>query len=105
MLAFAAKARAAANPGVAVSNYVMTHYNTLIALKAAVEKAGKLDKEAIIDAMAGLVIASPTGPVTLGQDHHAAMNMFIARTQGTELVQVRPLGEIAPQPGCSLAGR
>ncbi|WP_298364053.1 substrate-binding protein [uncultured Bradyrhizobium sp.] len=103
--AFVAKARAAANPGVAVSNYVMTHYNTLIALKAAVEKAGKLDKEAIIDAMAGLVIASPTGPVTLGQDHHAAMNMFIARTQGTELVQVRPLGEIAPQPGCSLAGR
>ena len=83
----------------------MTHYNTLIALKAAAEKAGKLDKEAIIDAMAGLTIASPTGPVTLGQDHHAAMNMFIARTQGTELVQVRPLGEIAPQPGCSLAGR
>ncbi|MCC8958200.1 ABC transporter substrate-binding protein [Bradyrhizobium sp. Pear77] len=28
--AFVAKARAAANPGVAVSNYVMTHYNTLI---------------------------------------------------------------------------
>ncbi|MGY4313500.1 ABC transporter substrate-binding protein [Bradyrhizobium sp. JR3.5] len=103
--AFVAKARAAANPGVAVSNYVMTHYNTLIALKAAAEKAGKLDKEAIIDAMAGLTIASPTGPVTLGQDHHAAMNMFIAKTQGTELVQVRPLGVIAPQPGCSLAGR
>lgn len=103
--AFVAKAHAAANPGVAVSNYVMTHYNTLIALKAAAEKAGKLDKEAIINAMAGLTIASPTGLVTLSQDHHAAMNMFIARTQGTELVQVRPLGEIAPQPGCSLAGR
>jgi len=103
--AFVAKARAAANPGVAVSNYVMTHYNTLIALKAAAEKAAKLDKEAIIDAMAGLTITSPTGPVTFGQDHHAAMNMFIAKTQGTELVQVRPLGVIAPQPGCSLAGR
>ncbi|UGY02575.1 hypothetical protein [Bradyrhizobium quebecense] len=50
-------------------------------------------------------IASPTGPVTLGRDHHVAMNMFIAKTQGTELVQVRPLGVIAPQPGCSLAGR
>ncbi|MGY3528050.1 ABC transporter substrate-binding protein [Bradyrhizobium sp. USDA 4452] len=103
--AFVAKARAAANPGVAVSNYVMTHYNTLIALKAAAERAGKLDKEAIIDAMAGLTIASPTGPVTLGQDHHVAMNMFIARTQGTELVQVRALGAITPQPGCNLAGR
>ncbi|MGL3207875.1 ABC transporter substrate-binding protein [Bradyrhizobium sp. BR 1433] len=103
--AFVAKAHAAAEPGVAVSNYVMTHYNTLIALKAAAEKAGKLDKEAIIDAMAGLAIPSPTGPVALGQDHHAAMNMFIARTQGSELVQVRALGEIAPKPGCSLAGR
>ncbi|MGY3574917.1 ABC transporter substrate-binding protein [Bradyrhizobium sp. USDA 4504] len=103
--AFVAKARAAAEPGVAVSNYVMTHYNTLIALKAAAEKAGKLDKEAIIDAMAGLTVPSPTGPVTLGQDHHAAMNMFIAKTQGSELVQIRALGEIAPEPGCSLAGR
>ena len=103
--AFVAKARAAAGAGVAVSNYVMTHYNTLIALKAAAEKAGKLDKEAIIDAMAGLAIPSPTGPVTLGRDHHAAMSMFIVRTQGLELVQVRPLGEIAPEPGCSPAGR
>ncbi|MGN8547322.1 ABC transporter substrate-binding protein [Bradyrhizobium sp. 13971] len=103
--AFVARARAAAEPGVAVSNYVMTHYNTLIALKAAAEKAGKLDKEAIIDAMAGLAIPSPTGRVTLGRDHHAAMSMFIARTQGSELVQVRALGEIAPEPGCSLAGR
>ena len=103
--AFVAKARAAAGTGVAISNYVMTHYNTLIALKAAIEKAGKLDKEAIIDGMAGLVIPSPTGPVTLGQDHHAAMSMFIAKTQGTDLVQVRALGEIAPQPGCKLAGR
>jgi branched-chain amino acid transport system substrate-binding protein/urea transport system substrate-binding protein len=33
------------------------------------------------------------------------MNMFIAKTQGTELVQVRALGAIAPQPGCSLPGR
>ena len=102
---FVAKARAAAGAGVPISNYVMTHYNTLIALKAAAEKAGKLDKEAIIDAMAGLVIPSPTGPVTLGPDHHAAMSMFIAKTQGTDLVQVRALGAIAPQPGCKLADR
>ncbi|MGY3482786.1 hypothetical protein ACVW1C_000669 [Bradyrhizobium sp. USDA 4011] len=77
----------------------------MIALKAAAEKAGKLDKEAIIDAMAGLTIASPTGLVTLGRDHHVPMNTFLAKTQGTELVQVRPLGVIAPQPGCSLADR
>jgi ABC-type branched-subunit amino acid transport system substrate-binding protein len=68
---------------VAVSNYVMTHYNTLIALKAAIEKAGKVDKEAMVDAMAGLV-TSPTGPVTIDQNHHTTMNMFIAKTWGRD---------------------
>lgn len=61
----------------------MTHYNTLIAFKAAIEKAGKVDKEAIVDALAGLVISSPTGPVTINQDHYVTMNMFIAKTQGS----------------------
>jgi urea transport system substrate-binding protein len=37
--AFVARVRAEAGAEVAVSNYVMTHYNTLIALKAAIEKA------------------------------------------------------------------
>jgi branched-chain amino acid transport system substrate-binding protein/urea transport system substrate-binding protein len=43
----------------------MTHYNALIALKAAIEKAGKVEKEAMIDALEGLKIKSPTGPVTI----------------------------------------
>jgi branched-chain amino acid transport system substrate-binding protein/urea transport system substrate-binding protein len=103
--AFVARVRAEAGVDVAVSNYVMTHYNTLIALKAAIEKAGKVDKEAMVDALAGLVIPSPTGPVTINQDHHATMNMFIAKTWGRDLVTVRALGEITPQPGCKLADR
>ena len=100
--AFVAKVRAAAGSDVMVSNYVMTHYNTLIALKAAIEKAGTVDKEAVVDALAGLVFPSPTGPVTIDQDHYATMNMFIARTEGRDLVTVRALGEIVPQPGCKL---
>ena len=55
--------------------------------------------------MAGLDFASPTGPVTIDQNHCATMKMFIARTQGLELVTVRVLGQIAPQPGCKLADR
>ena len=39
--AFVARVRADAGAGTTVSNYVMTHYNTLIALKAAIEKAGR----------------------------------------------------------------
>jgi hypothetical protein len=62
-------------------------------------------REAIVDALAGLVIPSPTGPVTIDHDHHATMNMFIAKTQGRDLVAVRALGAITPQPGCKLADR
>jgi len=100
--AFVAKIRAQARDA-AVSNYVMTHYNALIAVKAAIEKAGKVDKEALVDALGGLSVKSPTGPVTIGKDHHATMNMFIAKTRGRDLVTVRALGEIAPEPGCKPA--
>jgi branched-chain amino acid transport system substrate-binding protein/urea transport system substrate-binding protein len=98
--AFVARARAKAGPDMAISNYVETHYNTLMAVKAALEKAGKVDKEALIDALEGLKFDSPGGPVTMGKNHHATLNMFLARTQGPELAEVRSLGEIAPQPGC-----
>jgi branched-chain amino acid transport system substrate-binding protein/urea transport system substrate-binding protein len=98
--AFAAKVNAEAGPDTIVSNYVMTHYNALMAMKAALEKAGKIDKESMIAALEGLAIDSPTGTVTIGKNHHATMNLFLARTQGDKLVTVRPLGEIAPEPGC-----
>jgi len=53
--------------------------------------------------MAGLVIASPTGPLTIDRNHYATMNMFIAKTEGRDLVTVRALGEIKPEPGCKQA--
>ena len=98
--AFVARTRAEAGADVAVSNYVMTHYNSLIAIKASIEKAGKADKESMIDALEGLTIGSPTGPLTMGRNHHATMEMFLARTQGRDLVTVSALGQIAPDPGC-----
>jgi branched-chain amino acid transport system substrate-binding protein/urea transport system substrate-binding protein len=98
--AFVAKAKTQAGADGTVSNYVMTHYNALVAMKAALEKAGKVDKEALVDGLEGLAIKSPTGPVTIGKDHHAAMSLFIAKTKGRDLVTVRALGEIAPRPGC-----
>jgi len=95
------KAQAGGSTGdLAVSNYVMTHYNALMAVKAAIEKAGKVDKEAVIDALEGLTIQSPTGRLTMGKNHHATMNMFLAKTKGRDLVTVRALGAIAPDPGC-----
>ena len=98
--AFVTKVKAEAGADTTVSNYAMTHYDALIAMKAALDKAGKVDKEAMINALEGLVIQSPTGAVTIGKNHHVTMNMFLAKTEGPALVTVRALGEIAPEPGC-----
>src|SRR5262249_22335939 len=98
--AFVAKAKAEAGADTTVSNYVMTHYNALMAMKTALEKAGKIDKESMIDALEGLTIDSPTGTVTIGKNHHATMNLFLARTEKDSLVTVRALGKIVPEPGC-----
>jgi branched-chain amino acid transport system substrate-binding protein/urea transport system substrate-binding protein len=101
--AFAAQAHAKAGPDMAASNYVETHYNALLAVKAALEKAGKVDKEALVDALEGVTFDSPGGPVTIGKDHHATLAMFLARTEGPQLVQVQALGAIAPKSGCTPA--
>ncbi|WP_395711761.1 substrate-binding protein [Reyranella sp.] len=98
--AFVERARAKAGPGVAISNYVETHYSTLLAIKAALEKAGKVDKEALVDALEGLRFEAPSGALTIGKDHHATLNMFLVKSKGEELVEVRALGEVAPQSGC-----
>jgi branched-chain amino acid transport system substrate-binding protein/urea transport system substrate-binding protein len=98
---FVARVKAGAGADATVSNYVLTHYNTLMATKAAIEKTGKVDKESLIDALEGLAIKSPTGPVTIGKDHHATMNMFLAKTKGRDLVTVRDLGQIKPEPRCN----
>jgi branched-chain amino acid transport system substrate-binding protein/urea transport system substrate-binding protein len=98
--AFVDKARAKAGPDMAISSYVVTHYDALMAIKAALEKAGKVDKEALVDALEGVTFESPSGSVTIGKDHHATRNMFLAKSQGLDLVQVRALGEIAPESGC-----
>ena len=94
---FVARVRAGARPDATVSHLVLTHYTALLALKAALEKAGRCDSEALVDALEGLEISSPTGPVTIGaNDHHATLSMFLARTHGAKLLLVRELGPLPP---------
>ena len=102
--AFVARARALAPAGTPISSYVETHYNSLIALKAAIEKAGKVDREAAIDALEGLRIDTPGGALTMGRDHHATLDMVLAKSKGADLVPVETLGAIAPQSGCMPGG-
>jgi branched-chain amino acid transport system substrate-binding protein/urea transport system substrate-binding protein len=97
---FVAKIRKTAGDNVPISHYAFTHYNSLIAVKAALDKAGTADSEALVGGLEGLAIASPTGQVTVGKDHHVTLPMFLARTEGNGLSVVEALGEIAPKPGC-----
>ena len=84
-----------------VSQYAFTHYVSLHAAKAAFEKSGSIDSEALVAGLEGLSIDSPTGRVTIGKDHHVTLEMFTAKTKGADLTVVEDLGQIAPKPGCA----
>ncbi len=98
---FVAKIRKAAGDGVPISHYAFTHYNSLNAVKAALEKSGKMDSEDLVDGLTELNVKTPTGDILIGKDHHVTMNMFLAKTEGASLAVVKPLGAIAPAPGCA----
>jgi urea transport system substrate-binding protein len=97
---FVAKIKKAA-PDAPISHYAYTHYNSMLAVKAALDKAGKVDAEALVDNLEGLTFKSPTGDITIGKDHHVTMPMFLAKTEGAGLAVKQALGPIAPAPGCA----
>ncbi len=98
---FVARIRARAGKETVVSHYVMTHWLALTALARAVEKVGRIDREAVVEGLEGLTVEAPTGPVTIGaKDHHVTLAMFLARTEGDRLVTVEALGPQAPEAGC-----
>ena len=98
-----ARVRALRGAGTGVSHYVFAHYNALMALRAGLERSGDVSREAAVDGMAGLTIPTATGPMRISPgDHHVAMEMFIARTEGGALRVVERLGAIEPASGCSV---
>lgn len=96
---FVAAIRKNAGADAIVSNYAMTHYNALMAIKQALEKSGKADdKEALVDSLVGVSIKTPAGHLKIEANHHSTMNVFLAKTKGSDLVVVEELGEIGPEP-------
>lgn len=71
-----------------VTHVAFTHYNAVMALKAAMEKADATTGEAVVEALDGLQIETATGPLTLGPGRYPAMPMMVARAtrQGLEVV-------------------
>jgi branched-chain amino acid transport system substrate-binding protein/urea transport system substrate-binding protein len=98
---FVARIRKNAGADVPISHYAFTHYNSLMATKAALEKTRSVDSEALISGLEGLTFGSPTGNITIGKDHHVTMPMFLAKTEGAGLAVVETLGPIAAAPGCA----
>ena len=84
-----------------VSQYAFTHYVSLYAAKAAFEKSGAIDSEALVNGLEGISIDGPTGKVTVGKDHHVTLEMFTAKTEGAGITIVETLGPLAPTPGCA----
>ncbi len=56
-------------------------YATLMAVAAAVEKAGSTDPEKLVDALSGLSVGTPFGPVVFrASDHQATMGAYVGVT-------------------------
>lgn len=86
---------------IAESTYVATKLYA-----KAVEKAGSVDTEKVIDAMAGISFTAPSGQVSFdGSNNHLATNSIIGRCRNDGLYDIiENFGAIAPVvPGCKLA--
>ena len=56
-------------------------YNTMLAIAAAIDKAGSTETEALVDAMKGLEFETPLGPVTFREiDHQSTMGAYVGKT-------------------------
>ncbi|MCP4749731.1 MAG: ABC transporter substrate-binding protein [Proteobacteria bacterium] len=80
----------------AVTYSTESHYGLIRLLKEAIDKAGTIDKETIIDAMEGLEITVGNGKVAMREDHHMNLNMIIAEFTGGRLVMKKDIGLVVP---------
>ena len=56
-------------------------YNTMLAIKAMLERAGSTETEAMVDALEGLSFDAPTGPITFRAiDHQSTMGAYVGWT-------------------------
>ena len=97
---FVTRARAMSGGGL-VTHVAFTHYNALMALKAAMERSGEASAAAGIAGLEGLTIETATGPLTLGAGGYAAMPMFVAAAEsGGPLSIVQKLDQVDPGVSC-----
>jgi urea transport system substrate-binding protein len=97
---FVTRARTISGGGL-VTHLAFTHYNALMALKAAMERSGEASAGAGIADLEELTIETATGPLTLGAGGYAAMPMFMAAAKsGGPLSIVQKLDQVNPGVSC-----
>lgn len=83
---------------IGISNVVEASYNSVYLWKLAVEKAGKVDKEAMLDALPSVTLDAPQGKISIdAKSNHTKLHSFIAECQkdGNFKVLV-DLGQVDP---------
>ena len=94
--------RANARPGgELVTHVAFTHYNSLMALKAAMETSGEASAAGGLAGLDGLTVETATGPLTFNSGGYPIMNLFVASAEGEGQLQVvRRLDQIKPSNIC-----
>jgi branched-chain amino acid transport system substrate-binding protein len=68
--------------GVVPSDFTVNGYVGIKTLVEGIKKANTLDQEKVIDAMEGITVDTPGGPMTVRKfDHQAELGMFIGVTK------------------------
>ena len=81
--------RANAMPGgELVTHVAFTHYNSLMALKAAMERSGEASAAGGLAGLRGLTLETATGPLTLDAHGYPTMPMFVATAEGGDQLRV-----------------
>ena len=77
-------------------------YNAVYLYKAAVEKAGSTDPNAVAAALVGLTFDGPTGTVEMMPSHHLKQTINLVQAQDGEYVLVDAFDDMEPEEACSL---
>ncbi len=87
--------------GSLVTHVAFTHYNSLMALKAAMERSGEASAAAGLAGLVDLTIETATGPLTLDGAGYPAMPLFVATAEGGgELRVVQKIDQMGSGAAC-----
>ena len=78
---FVSRARAMSGAEL-VTHVAFTHYNSLMALKAAMERSGEASAAGGLAGLDGLTVETATGPLTLDAGGYPTMPLFVATAEG-----------------------